>query len=68
MLPGKEIVKALIRLGFAALRTRGDHVFMKHTDGRSTTVPLYDEIDRGLLRKILRDAEIKPAEFIASLK
>lgn len=30
---------------------------------KSVTVPNYREIDRSLLRKILRDAEISPEEF-----
>lgn len=63
LLSGKEIVRVLERFGFATVQGKGDHVFLKHPDGRCTTVPLYKEVDRVLLRKILRDAEIAPDEF-----
>lgn len=36
---GKEVVRALQRIGFVTERTRGSHVFLKHPDGRVTTVP-----------------------------
>jgi predicted RNA binding protein YcfA (HicA-like mRNA interferase family) len=32
-LKGKEVVRALEKAGFVAVRIRGSHVFMKHDDG-----------------------------------
>jgi len=40
-LKGKELVRILERIGFEILRTRGSHVFLKHADGRVTTVPVH---------------------------
>src|SRR5258708_21704669 len=40
-LTGKEAVRALQRIGFDVIRTRGSHVFLKHPDGRVTTVPVH---------------------------
>jgi hypothetical protein len=33
-LKGKEVVRALERAGFVAVRIRGSHIFMKHEDGQ----------------------------------
>jgi predicted RNA binding protein YcfA (HicA-like mRNA interferase family) len=66
---GKEIVKALERAGFQILRTHGSHAFLKHPDGRATTVPIHGReiIGPGLLRAILREAEMSPEELRALL-
>ena len=41
-------------------------MFLKHTDGRTTTVPMHpkEEIDRRLLRKIAADIGMHPEEFM----
>ncbi|MGA2205353.1 MAG: type II toxin-antitoxin system HicA family toxin [Terracidiphilus sp.] len=62
---GKELVRALERAGFAVNRSRGSHVFLKHPDGRTTTVPIHsgETIGPGLLRAILRDVELSADEL-----
>lgn len=40
-LTGKEIVSILKKFGFIVERQRGSHVFLKHTDGRATVVPIH---------------------------
>ncbi len=69
MLHADEIIRALERAGFQAVRQRGSHVRLKHDDGRAVTVPVHSgqDIGRGLLRKILRDAELTPDEFLELL-
>jgi len=64
-LRGREVIKALKNGGFHIVRQRGSHVRMKHPDGRVVTVPVHSgqDIGRGLLRKILRDAELTPDAF-----
>jgi len=64
-LKGKELVRALERAGFAVDRTRGSHVFLRHSDGRTTTVPVHsgETIGPGLLRAILRDVELSVDEL-----
>lgn len=37
---GKELVRALERVGFVAEHVRGSHYFLRHQDGRATVVPL----------------------------
>lgn len=62
----REVIKALSKLGFAARHTKGAHVFLKHTDGRTTTVPVHpkEEIDRRLFRKIAADIGMHPEELM----
>ena len=50
---GKELIRALERAGFTIERTRGSHVFLRHSDGRATTVPVHlrETIGPGLLRR-----------------
>ena len=69
MLRADEIIRALERAGFQAVRQRGSHVRLKHEDGRVVTVPVHSgqDIGRGLLRKIMRDAELTPDEFLELL-
>jgi predicted RNA binding protein YcfA (HicA-like mRNA interferase family) len=64
-LKGKELVRALERAGFSVDRTRGSHVFLRHADGRTTTVPIHsgETIGPGLLSAILRDVELSVDEL-----
>jgi predicted RNA binding protein YcfA (HicA-like mRNA interferase family) len=60
------VLRALEALGFRAVRQRGSHVVMRHLDGRTTVVPVHsgEDIGRGLLRKIIRDARVDVEEFL----
>lgn len=68
-LKGREVVRALEQAGFQIARQKGSHVRMKHPDGRIVTVPVHagQDIGRGLLRKILRDAELSREAFLELL-
>ena len=70
VLKATPLVKALERAGFVIVRQKGSHARLRHPDGRVVTVPLHPgkDIGRGLLRKILRDAELSRDEFVALLK
>jgi predicted RNA binding protein YcfA (HicA-like mRNA interferase family) len=59
-LTGKRLIKALKKIGFDVVRSKGSHHFLQHSDGRCTVVPVHpgETIGRGLLAQILRDCEI----------
>ncbi|WP_089719801.1 type II toxin-antitoxin system HicA family toxin [Candidatus Entotheonella palauensis] len=59
-LTGRQLLTALERLGFEVIRVRSSHHYLRHADGRATVVPVHrgETIGRGLLSKILRDAEV----------
>jgi predicted RNA binding protein YcfA (HicA-like mRNA interferase family) len=69
MLPGVEVVKALEKDGFTLVRVKGNHHVMKNPDGRFTVVPVHagKDVPPGTLRRIVRDAGLSVAEFIALL-
>jgi predicted RNA binding protein YcfA (HicA-like mRNA interferase family) len=68
LLLGREICKSLEKLGYVKVRQRGSHIRLKCQGRRSVTVPNYKEVSQGLLRKILRDAEITIEEFLKLLE
>ncbi|HLG30662.1 MAG TPA: type II toxin-antitoxin system HicA family toxin [Candidatus Brocadiales bacterium] len=62
--------KVLLKLGFERVRQKGSHVFYRHPDGRTTTVPNHPgrDIARPLLREILREIETTPEQFNIELE
>lgn len=62
--------KVLISLGFQAVRQKGSHVFYRHPDGRTTTVPNHPgrNLARPLIREIIREIELTPEQFQKQLK
>jgi predicted RNA binding protein YcfA (HicA-like mRNA interferase family) len=64
---GKDIIKKLEVLGYHVTRQRGSHIRLHHpTDTRRQpiTVPLQNELKRGLLSQILKDADISREELL----
>jgi len=67
---GREVVRALQRLGWVVVVQKGSHAQLKHPDrGGRVTVPLHagKTIGPGLLRSILAQGGLTVAEFIAAL-
>lgn len=66
---GNDLIRALRKAGFEAIRVRGSHHFLRHDDGRATVVPVHsgETIGPGLLSKILRDCELSTNELDALL-
>jgi predicted RNA binding protein YcfA (HicA-like mRNA interferase family) len=62
--------KVLLSLGFQAIRQKGSHIFYRHPDGRTTTLPKHPgrDLARPLIREILREIKLSPEEFQAQLK
>lgn len=63
ILSGRKLIKILSELGYYEVRQRGSHIRLERNGRKAITVPNYKFIDRTLLRKILRDAEINPKDF-----
>jgi predicted RNA binding protein YcfA (HicA-like mRNA interferase family) len=68
-LSGEKVIKALGKAGFQVLRQKGSHVYMKHPDGRATVVPVHkgESVGRGLLRTIMKDADLSREDFLRLL-
>jgi len=55
----------LFNLGFERVRQKGSHVFYRHPDGRTTSVPHHRgrDLARPLIKEILREIEINSDEY-----
>ena len=63
ILSGSKIIKVLAKIGYRPVRQRGSHIRLSYPNKRPVTIPDYRTVSRGLLRKILRDAELSAEEF-----
>lgn len=61
----RTMEKVLLKLSFEPIRQKGSHVFYRHKDGRTTTVPNHPgrDIAKPLIREILREIELTPEQF-----
>ena len=69
-LSGKEIIKALSKMGVQPIRQKGIHVFLaKETEKgkHGIVVPNHKEIDIGTPIEIMRQAGLKRYEFLELL-
>lgn len=66
---GRKFIKALRKAGFEVIRIKGSHHYLRHSDGRTTVVPVHskENIGVGLFHKILRDCELTINEFLKLL-
>jgi predicted RNA binding protein YcfA (HicA-like mRNA interferase family) len=65
---GQECVKALQKVGFYIARQKGSHITMRRDHPfAKTVVPNHKTLKKGMLRRILRDAELTVDEFISLL-
>ena len=60
LLSGEEVVKIFLLLGFEVASQRGSHVKLRRTISsgirQTITIPLHQELDKGTLRAIYRQA------------
>ena len=66
VLSGNEVVKILSKFGFDVVSQKGSHVKLRRVlpDGtrQTLTVPLHNELDKGTLKAIIRQASRYIAE------
>jgi len=67
---GREVVKALVRVGYEQDRQRGSHIILRQSSypHRRVTVPDHKEIAKGTLRAIIRETGLTVDEFRALLQ
>ncbi len=64
---GYDLIKILTKnFNFRVLRQKGSHVTLTN-DTSFITIPLHDELDKGTLNAILKDAKINRDEFLRYL-
>jgi predicted RNA binding protein YcfA (HicA-like mRNA interferase family) len=68
VLSGREIIKALAKVGFLPVRQKGSHVFLRHVDGRRTVVPLHEEVNKSTMMDIIEQTKLTRQEFLKLIK
>lgn len=65
LIDAKTMESLLFQLEFQKVRQKGSHVFYRHPDGRTTTVPHHKGrvLARPLIREILREIEVTVDEY-----
>ena len=62
---GKELVRALKKLGFVEVGSKGSHIRLSHPDGRWTQVAIHPKpVPKGTLRAILRQIEVSVEKLL----
>ena len=66
VLSAKELIKALVKLGYEIDHQTGSHIILRnsHYPFRRLTIPNHKEIAKGTLRAIIRQAGLSLDEFI----
>ena len=63
----REMERVLVKLGFEAVRQKGSHVFYRHPDGRTTTVPNHPGRDLASSEKSSVKSKLRLNNFCRSL-
>ena len=64
---GRKTIKALEKAGFRIVRIKGSHVKLKKGT-RVVIVPLHDELSKGTLLSIIRQAGLTKQQFLELLR
>ena len=61
----KDLIRLIESKGFVKVRQSGSHAIFRNNSGLRTTVPIHSKktIGKGLLKQIMRDADISPDDF-----
>jgi predicted RNA binding protein YcfA (HicA-like mRNA interferase family) len=68
---GRQAIRVLERVGYEVVRQRGSHIRLRDESDPEhlpVTVPDHKNLKPGLLRKIVRDANLTVDEFVDLLK
>ncbi len=65
IIDARKMEKMLLLLGFEKTRQKGSHIFYRHPDGRTTTIPHHKGrvLARPLIREILREIEVNVDDY-----
>jgi predicted RNA binding protein YcfA (HicA-like mRNA interferase family) len=64
---GREVIRALQRLGYVIRDQEGSHVHLRHPIRPPLTIPNHKEVARGTPRAIIRQADLTVDQFLQLL-
>ncbi|MCH7472654.1 type II toxin-antitoxin system HicA family toxin [bacterium] len=59
---------AVFELGYSYLHHRGSHMVYRKAGAVKLSIPDHRTLDRGLLKRLIRDAGISVREFVKTLR
>jgi predicted RNA binding protein YcfA (HicA-like mRNA interferase family) len=61
----KTMERLLFKPGFEKKRQKGSHIYYRHPDGRTTTIPYHQgrDLSRPLIRSILSDIGLNAEDY-----
>jgi predicted RNA binding protein YcfA (HicA-like mRNA interferase family) len=61
----KTMERLLFKLGFEKKRQKGSHIYYRHPDGRTTTIPYHQgrDLSRPLIRSIISDIGLNAEDY-----
>jgi predicted RNA binding protein YcfA (HicA-like mRNA interferase family) len=63
---GSKAIKCFEKIGYQVVRQKGSHIRLRHKSDNARqplTIPNHKTLGKGLIRKLLRDAELTVQEF-----
>jgi len=65
IIDARKMEKLLFKIGFERVRQKGSHVFYRHPDGRTKSIPPHRgrDLARPLIKEILREIELSSDEY-----
>jgi predicted RNA binding protein YcfA (HicA-like mRNA interferase family) len=64
IISGRQLVKAFSRLGYYVRSQKESHIHLRHPTRPPLTIPDHKELDRGTLKRILKDGDIDVKELL----
>lgn len=64
---GQDAIRAFQRMGYQVNHQTGSHIILRHPQMRRLTVPNHQELAKGTLRALIREAGLTKEEFFQLL-
>jgi len=67
VISGNQAIKCFGKIGYQVVRQRGSHIRMHHKSDSAKpplTIPRHKTLGKGLIRKLLRDAQLTTEDFL----
>ncbi|MBE3089241.1 MAG: type II toxin-antitoxin system HicA family toxin [Actinobacteria bacterium] len=71
IISGKETIKAFEKIGYKVVRQKGSHIRLRDDNNqyhKPITIPNHKVLKSGLLRKLIKDANISVEVFLSIIK
>ena len=68
VISGKLAAKVFMQLGYQFLHQRGSHMIYIKPGSLKLSIPDHKTLDRGMLKRLIRDAGISVDEFVDNYK